>query len=228
MKTKKQLVTLILGAAWVSGAALFTDDGLQFFAFAFPGIAGASLFYAEFSRRFRRPQLIIVAAMAAWVSIALFVGKGDCCATVQQYRYLQHYPSNLAGDFVRLHGFDGEVQVKPPAAVMLEILQLSIPGVLLGLIGIWWVGRKTKEKSERLEWEINHSPVGQPFPEVSVENFGSKIKPSHQYSFYCYCGMEVIDELPGGVRTFAVACSSCGHEYDISQNGRRWTITACR
>ena len=126
MKTRKQLVTLAVGAAWVSGAALLSDDGLQFAAFASPGVAAALLCYAAFSHRFRSLTLGITAAMVAWVSIALFVGKSDCCATEQQYRYLQHYPSNLAGDFIRLHGFDGEVQVKPPAAVMLEILQLSI------------------------------------------------------------------------------------------------------
>jgi hypothetical protein len=228
MKTKRQLVSLIAGAAWVSGVALFSDDGFQFVAFAFPGVAAAFLCYATFSHRFRSLTLGITAAMVAWVSIALFVGKGDCCATEQQYRYLQHYPSNLAGDFIRLHGFDGEVQVKPPAAVVLEILQLSIPGILLGLIGMWWVGRKSREKSERLEWEIEHSPESQPFPELSVANFGTRMKPSPQFSFYCYCGMEVLDELPKSVRTFAVACPSCGYEYDLSHEGRSWVITACR
>jgi hypothetical protein len=229
VKTRNQVITLGVGAAWVSGAALLSDDVFQFVAFAFPGAAAASLAYSTFSRHFRSAILAIITAMTAWVSIALFVGKSNCCATEEQYRYQPHHPANLAGDYIRLNRLDGGyLELKTPTNVTLEVLQLAIPGVLVGLIGIWWVRRKGSENSGRLEWEIDHSPESQPFPELSVTNFGTRTKPLPQYSFYCYGGMEVIDELPTGVHTVAVACPSCGYEYDLSHEGRRWAIIACR
>jgi hypothetical protein len=229
VKTRKQFVALALGATWVSGTALLSGDGLQFVAFALPGIAAAILSYAALSRRFRLATLAIAAAMAAWVSMAILIGNSDCCAAEEQYRHLPHRSAILAGDYVRLNALDGGyLELKTPADVRLEILQLAIPGVLFGLVGIWWIRRKAKEKSERLDWEIDHSPESQPFPELSVANFGRPANTSLQYSFYCYCGMEVIDELPKDVRKFAVACPSCGYEYDLSHQARTWQITACR
>lgn len=218
MKTKRQLIILTLAVAWISGAAFLADNGLQFLAFALPGTAAASLFYAGFSRRFRRLPLIIMAAMAVWTSMAFFIGSRDCCVSEREFHENRHRMS-LDGTYSEL---------KTSAAVGFEIFQLCIPGLLLGFVGLWYVKRRRKEESERLEWEIEHSPESQPFPKISVEDFGSLAAPAPQYSFYCYCGMEVLDELPRSVRIFAAACPSCGYEYDVSQNGRRWTITACR
>ena len=230
VKTRRQLITLAVGAAWVSGAALLSDDGLQFIAFAFPGTVATLLSYAAISHHFRPAILGVVAAMAAWVSVALFVGKSDCCTTEQQYRLLPHYPANLAGDFVRLNALDGGYrELKTPRNVALEIVQLAVPGVLFGLVGMWWAHRRYKEKRERLDWEIEHSPVSQPFPIVSLADFGTASAPEKHFSFYCYCGMEVIgDDFGSSVRSESVACPACARLYDLARDGRRLVIDGCR
>ncbi|MGO8776050.1 MAG: hypothetical protein ACLQHT_17400 [Terracidiphilus sp.] len=218
-KTARQLSALTLGAAWVIASILFSEDLFAFATFAFPGVATAALAYAWFSRRFRRSQLMILAVMAAWISMALFIGLNNCCITPAQARASRYSRPLLPEEHYRVR--------KTASDVRFEILQVSMPGVLLGFVGLWWVKRKDKEKSERLEWEIEHSPVSQPFPKVSTENFGSVAAPSFQYSFYCYCGMEIIDELPTSAQ-ITVVCSNDCREYDLARKGKKLFIVACR
>lgn len=220
-KTARQLLTLTLGAGWVIGSILLSEDLFAFATFAFPGVAAAGLAYAWFSRRCRSSQLLILAAMAAWISMALFIGLSDCCITPTQARASRYSRPLLPEEHYRAR--------KTASDVRFEILQLLVPGVLIGFVGLWWVKRKEKEKSERLEWEINHSLDSQPFPIVSLADVGTASAPEKHYSFYCYCGMEVIsDDFGSSVRSESVACPACARLYDLVRDGRKLVINGCR
>lgn len=211
MRTKTQLITMIAAAAWVSSCALLADDLFTFTVFVFPALSVAGLIYTYSSRRIRLPTLVVLSSVLAWLSVVLAIGRYDCCA-------MRHYNPLGDGDY---H------QLKTADEVTLEITRLSLPAVLFGGVAIWWFRKRYSEEQRQLKWEIENSPVNQPFPKVSVEAFriGSAFK--NKFSFYCYCGMEVIDELPKSDHFF-VGCPSGCHEYELQRKGRNFEIVSCR
>ena len=136
-RTQKQLLTLILGTVWIIASGFLSDDLFHFAIFTFPGIAAAALVYAGLSGRFRRSRLIIAAAVAGWVAIVLFTGLHDCCISpAEASRYARlGYPRGLDHD---------SHQLKTLTAVQFEMFQLSVPGILVGLIALWWLKRNER------------------------------------------------------------------------------------
>lgn len=140
-RTQQQLLTLVLGTVWIIASGFLSDDLFQFATFAFPGVAAAGLVYAALSGQFRRSRLIVLAAVAGWVAMALFIGFHDCCVTPAEA--LRHYRPLDPGEHSH--------QLRTPSAVELEMFRLSIPGILLGMVALWWMRRKDAEKSRTLE-----------------------------------------------------------------------------
>jgi hypothetical protein len=140
-RTQQQLLTLVLGTVWIIASGFLSDDLFQFATFAFPGVAAAGLVYAALSGQFRRSRLIVLAAVAGWVAMALFIGFHDCCVTPAEA--LRHYRPLDPGEHFH--------QLRTPSAVELEMFRLSIPGILLGMVALWWMRRKDAEKSRTLE-----------------------------------------------------------------------------
>jgi hypothetical protein len=216
-KTRWQLITLIGGAVWVTASILVSEDIFGFVAFAFPGVAAAGLIYTVLSGPFQKSRLILLSVVAAWVSVALFVGFHDCC--ISPAEALHHYNPL---DPEHYHA------LKTAAAVKFEIFQIAAPGMLLGLIGLWWFKRSEAERFRRIEWEVDHSAASQPFPAVSLEMRGSLANPVWNFCFTCHCGAEVMDELPEASETFTVSCPLGCYEYYLVRKGKKLQIVACR
>ncbi len=212
-----QLFTLAAGVLWLSGSVLAAEDLFGFATFAFPGVVASGLTYTVLSRPFQKRQLMLVGAVAAWISIALFVGWYDCCAT----------PSEVGHHYIPLGGGTYH-NLKTPSEVSFEIFQIAVPGIALGLLGWWWLKRFQTDRFRRIEWEVKHSAAHQPFPEVTLEKCESLAAPIWNYCFCCHCGAEVTDEMPERLASFTAGCPMGCYEFDLVRKGNKLQIVACR
>ena len=93
-----------------------------------------------FSGPTRKSRLLLLSAVAAWVSVALFIGFHDCCIS----------PAQAHIHFVPLDPQEHYHALKTAAAVKFEIIQIAAPGILLGLIGWWWLKKSGEERFRRI------------------------------------------------------------------------------